>query len=49
MPLKPSTSKPDSDVTRYRLDRRSLEIDVRRELEMPSRRLFNRRILTLGR
>jgi DMSO/TMAO reductase YedYZ molybdopterin-dependent catalytic subunit len=48
MPLKPSTSKPDSDVTRYRLDRRSLEIDVRRELEMPSRRRFNRRILTRG-
>ena len=41
-------SKPRNAVTRYRLDRRALEIDVRRELEMPSRRLFNRRILTLG-
>ncbi|WP_179403184.1 molybdopterin-dependent oxidoreductase [Burkholderia guangdongensis] len=30
------------------IDRQALAIDVRRELEMPARRLFNRRILTLG-
>jgi len=35
-------------AARYRLDRQALAIDVRRELAMPSRRLFNRRILTLG-
>ena len=30
------------------IDRHSLGIDVRRELDMPSRRLFGKRILTLG-
>jgi len=30
------------------IDRASLTIDVRRELDMPSRRLFGKRILTLG-
>jgi len=30
------------------IDRVSLSIDVRRELDMPSRRLFGKRILTLG-
>jgi DMSO/TMAO reductase YedYZ molybdopterin-dependent catalytic subunit len=30
------------------VDRASLSIDVRRELDMPSRRLFGKRILTLG-
>jgi DMSO/TMAO reductase YedYZ molybdopterin-dependent catalytic subunit len=30
------------------IDRESLMIDVRRELDMPSRRLFGKRILTLG-
>ena len=30
------------------VDRESLSIDVRRELDMPSRRLFGKRIITLG-
>jgi len=33
---------------RLEIDRESLIIDVRRELDMPSRRLFGKRILTLG-
>ena len=37
--LKPFTST---------VDQKSLSIDVRRELDMPSRRLFGKRIITLG-
>src|ERR1700761_227004 len=33
---------------RLNIDRESLLIDVRRELDAPSRRLFGKRILTLG-
>jgi DMSO/TMAO reductase YedYZ molybdopterin-dependent catalytic subunit len=33
---------------RMDIDRESLLIDVRRELDMPSRRLFGKRVLTLG-
>src|SRR6202011_6133584 len=33
---------------RVSVDRESLIIDVRRELDMPSRRLFGKRIVTLG-
>jgi len=43
-----SESESTRDRSRWTLDRKSLELDVRRTLEMPSRRLFNRRILTLG-
>ena len=43
-----SESENKRDGSRWTLDRKSLELDVRRELEMPSRRLFNRRVLTLG-
>ncbi|WP_323122156.1 molybdopterin-dependent oxidoreductase [Burkholderia alba] len=44
-------SKNDTKPTEndgYRLDRQALLIDVRKELSMPSRRLFGKRILTLG-
>ncbi|MFP3560496.1 molybdopterin-binding protein, partial [Paraburkholderia sp. SIMBA_049] len=43
-----SESESTRDGSRWTLDRKSLELDVRRTLDMPSRRLFNRRILTLG-
>ncbi|MCU9958507.1 molybdopterin-dependent oxidoreductase [Burkholderia sp. BKH01] len=43
-----SESEHKRDRPCWSLDRKSLELDVRRELEMPSRRLFNRRVLTLG-
>jgi len=43
-----SESESTRDRSRWTLDRKSLELDVRRTLDMPSRRLFNRRILTLG-
>src|SRR5580698_2809090 len=43
--MKPT--KPSRPV-RMDIDRDSLIIDVRRELDMPSRRLFGKRILTLG-
>ncbi len=43
--MKPT--KPSRPV-RTDIDRDSLIIDVRRELDMPSRRLFGKRILTLG-
>ncbi|WP_345817127.1 molybdopterin-dependent oxidoreductase (plasmid) [Paraburkholderia sp. PREW-6R] len=39
--------KPSEQPT-SRIDQASLSIDVRRELDMPSRRLFGKRILTLG-
>src|ERR1700743_2630598 len=32
----------------WSVDRQSLSIDVRRNLDMPSRRLFGKRIITLG-
>lgn len=40
--MNPESSRPMA------VDRESLAIDVRRELDLPSRRLFGKRILTLG-
>src|ERR1700761_3084043 len=47
-PFKLFSSTDATDTTRASIDRESLSIDVRRELDMPSRRLFGKRILTLG-
>ena len=44
-------NKPNPESARptgQRLDRESILIDARRELAMPSRRLFGKRLLTLG-
>jgi len=37
-----------SSPKRIAVDRQSLTLDVRRELDMPARRLFGKRVLTLG-
>jgi hypothetical protein len=40
--------KPARRILSSQLDRESILIDARRELDMPSRRLFGKQLLTLG-
>jgi hypothetical protein len=40
--------KPARRIFSSKLDRASILIDARRELSMPSRRLFGKQLLTLG-